>query len=141
MAFGVFYELRSYPRGASRRRLGPSPGPKYVCMRPAIHSAFSHDVSPPQPGFFMERLPARQAMTDVLVAFGDFSYLSSLCGACRWSLFFLLGLFTSPKPIWKGPPRTFFINQQVMSLIQPRPALTDGLEGTKFSSAATNRKR
>ena len=141
MAFGVFTNQEAIPEAPLGGASGPLQAPStYVCDRRYI-ARFPTMFPPPQPGFFMERLPARQAMTDVLVAFGDFSYLSSLCGACRWSLFFFLGLFTSPKPIWKGPPRTVFINQQVMSLIQPRPALTDGLEGTKFSSAATNRKR
>ena len=44
-----------------------------------------------------------------------------------------LGSYDSPKPVWKGPKRTFFIHVKGFhSFIQPRPSMTDELAGTRF---------
>ena len=45
----------------------------------------------------------------------------------------------SPKPVWKGPKRTFFVMSNGHSFIQPRPSMTDALAGTIFQFTATVR--
>ena len=138
----AFFLKSSCPRGSQGDASAPS-RPKYVSMR--IIAILSRVPRPsllcsPQPGFFYAFQRDKRS-TDEIVAFGDSSYLSSLCGACRWSFIFLLGLLNPLIQYGKAHHGLFLSSQQVMSLIQPRPALTDGLGGTKFSLAATDRKR
>ena len=121
---------------------GPTQAPStYVADRGVcILECMCYSPSPNSPltRFFFDTPLGETSATDEFSPWSDSSYLSSLCGARL--VFRLLSWALDPlKPVWKGPKRTFYSCQMVISLIQPRPSMTDVLGGQYFSLAATDR--
>ena len=134
-----FSQNQAVPEGL-KETPRPLPGPSmYVCKPGHTWRVFPMFSPPKNPVF--------------LTPSSETSDNGRLCRTWRLFLSFLLvwGLslvfsllswaLNSLNQYGKAHHGLFLSCQQVMSLNQPRPALTDYLEGTKFSIAATVRKR
>ena len=104
------------------RRLGPLPGPKYVCMRTRPCMARPHDSSPSQNPVFLT--PSSETSVDGRFRRIRRLFLSFLLVWGLSLVFYLLSwaLKTPLNQYGKAHYGLFLSSQKVMSLIQPRPA-------------------
>ena len=125
MAFGVFTNQEAIPEAPLGGASGPLQAPStYVCDRRYI-ARFPTMFPPPNPVFFYGT-PSSETSDD-----GRFSrirrFFLSFLLVWGLSLVFYLpswALKNSPKPIWKGPPRTVFIKSKG-HVTHPAPARID----------------
>ena len=121
---------------------GPTQAPStYVADRGVcILECMCYSFSPNKPltRFFLLRLLARQARRTSF-RLGAILPIFPPCAGLGLSFVFSLGLFDPPNQYGKAQNGLFILVKMVISLIQPRPSMTDALGGQYFSLAATDR--